>query len=160
MKRLLKQLEGIKVKDVMTEGAIYISEFCPVSDAMKLLAEHHITGAAVTDEDERVVGLVAKIGASPMGLALIQEIRDAVAAFANNGKFAVAYAETFGEVGPGNGAYYLATAFNEIYLQPSGDVGLTGLMYECPFVRGTLDKLHVEPRIDHRKEFKNAKKVY
>ncbi len=111
-------------------------------------------------EDERVVGLVAKIGAAPMGLAVIQEIRNAVIAFANNGKFAVAYAETFGEVGPGNGAYYLATAFNEIYLQPSGDLGLTGLMYEFPFVRGTLDKLHVEPRIDHRKEFKNAKNIF
>lgn len=59
MKKLLKQLEGIKVKDVMTEGAIYISGFCPVSDAMKLLAEHHITGAAVTDEDERVIGVVS-----------------------------------------------------------------------------------------------------
>lgn len=110
-------------------------------------------------EDERVVGLVAKVGAAPMGLAVIQEIRDAVTEFANKGKFAVAYAETFGEFGPGNGAYYLATAFDEIYLQPSGDVGLTGLMYECPFVRGTLDKLHIEPRMDHRKEFKSVKNM-
>jgi len=111
-------------------------------------------------EDERVVGLVAKVGAAPMGLAVIQEIRDAVTAFTDNGKFAVAYAETFGEFGPGNGAYYLATAFDEIYLQPSGELGLTGLMYECPFVRGTLDKLHIKPRIDHRKEFKNTKNIF
>jgi len=45
-------------------------------------------------------------------------------------KFAVAYSETFGEFGPGNGAYYLATAFDHIYLQPSGDVGLTGIIME------------------------------
>ncbi len=107
-------------------------------------------------KDERVVGLVARVGAAPMGLAVIQEIRDAVKAFTQNGKFAVAYAETFGEFGPGDGAYYLATAFDEIYLQPSGDLCLTGLVYESPFFRGTLDKLHIEPRMDHRKEYKNA----
>ena len=111
-------------------------------------------------EDERVTGLVARVGAAPMGLAVIQEIRDAVRKFSESGKFTVAYAETFGEVGPGNGAYYLATAFDEIYLQPSGDIGLTGLMYQSPFVRGTLDKLKMTPRIDHRKEFKNAKNLF
>ncbi len=110
-------------------------------------------------EDKRVLGLVARVGAAPMGLAVIQEIRDAVRKFANSGKFTVAYAETFGEFGPGNGAYYLATAFEEIYLQPSGDLGLTGIMYECSFVRGTLDKLHITPRMDHRKEYKNAKNM-
>ena len=106
--------------------------------------------------DKRVVGLVARVGSGGMGLAVIQEIRDAVMRFAESGKFAVAYSETFGEFGPGNGAYYLATAFDEIYLQPSGDLNLTGLMYETPFVRGTLDKLYVEPRMDHREEYKNA----
>jgi len=111
-------------------------------------------------EDERVTGLVARVGAAPMGLAVIQELRDAVGKFGKSGKFTVAYAETFGEVGPGNGAYYLATAFDEIYLQPSGDLGLTGLMYQSPFVRGTLDKLHINPRIDHREEFKNAKNIF
>ncbi|MBA7480824.1 hypothetical protein ES707_16286 [subsurface metagenome] len=106
--------------------------------------------------DKRVVGLVARVGSARMGLAVIQEIRDAVVRFADSGKFTVAYSETFGEFGPGNGAYYLATAFDEIYLQPSGDLNLTGLMYETPFLRGTLDKLDVEPRMDHRSEYKHA----
>src|SRR5205807_10418739 len=57
-----------------------------------------------------------------MGMAQTQEIRDAVVRFRSHKKFAVAYSETFGEFGPGNGAYYLATAFDRIYLQPSGDV--------------------------------------
>jgi protease-4 len=38
--------------------------------------------------------------------------------------------------GPGNGAYYLATAFDQIYLQPSGDIGLAGIIMETPFVKG------------------------
>src|SRR5258708_7721104 len=106
--------------------------------------------------DDRVVGMVAKIGAAPMGMAQTQEIRDAVQRFRAHKKFTVAYAETFGEFGPGNGAYYLATAFDQIYLQPSGDVGLTGIIMESPFIKGTLSKLGVTFHGDHRYEYKNA----
>jgi len=110
--------------------------------------------------DPRVAGLVATLGAAPLGSAKIQELRDAVKAFRAGKKTAVAFAETFGEFGPGNGAYYLATAFDEIWLQPSGDVGLTGLIAENPFLRGTFEKLGVTPRLDHRYEYKNAMNVY
>jgi hypothetical protein len=37
---------------------------------------------------------------------------------ASAGKLAIAYVETFGEAGPGNGAYSFVTAFDAIYLQP------------------------------------------
>jgi protease IV len=110
--------------------------------------------------DDRVVGLVARIGAAPMPLAQVQEIREALQRFRSRKKFAVAYAETFGEFGPGNGAYYLATAFDQIYLQPSGDVGLTGIIMESPFVKGTIDKLGMKFRGDHRYEYKNALNFY
>ena len=105
--------------------------------------------------DDRVVALIARIGSARMGLAQLQEVRDAVLAFREKGKRAVAYAATFGEFDAGNGAYYLATAFDTIYLQPSGDVGLTGLVAETPFVRDMLDKLDLVPRLDHRSEYKN-----
>jgi protease IV len=106
--------------------------------------------------DRKVVGLVATLGAARLGMAQVQEIRDAVLAFRAAKKPAVAFAETFGEVGPGSGAYYLASAFDEVYLQPSGDIGLTGIIAESPFVRGTLDKVGLVPRMDHRYEYKNA----
>jgi protease IV len=110
--------------------------------------------------DDRVKGLVARVGQSNMKLAQVQEIRDAVIAFRTSGKPAIAYAETFGEFGPGNSSYYLATAFDIIYLQPSGDLGLTGLIYEQPFVRGTLDKLGIVPRLDGRKEYKSFRYMF
>lgn len=111
-------------------------------------------------KDERVVGLVARVGSAPMGLARHQEIRDAILAFRKSGKFAVAWSETMGEFGSGTGAYYLATGFDEIYLQPSGDIGFTGLMYESPFLKGTFDKLGIVPKMDHRWEYKNAMNLY
>jgi protease-4 len=109
--------------------------------------------------DKRVVGLIARVGEAGLSLAQIQEIRDAVTAFRHSGKPAIAYAETFGEGGHGNGSYYLASAFDEICLQPSGDVGLAGLMFERSFLRGTLDKLGFIPRMDHRAEYKNAMNI-
>ena len=104
--------------------------------------------------------MIAQVGAAPIPMAQIQEIRDAVSRFRGHKKFAVAYSETFGEFGPGNGAYYLATAFDQIYLQPSGDVGLTGIIMESPFIKGTLDKLGMSFHGDHRYEYKNALNYY
>jgi protease-4 len=110
--------------------------------------------------DDRVKGLVARVGQSGVRLAQVQEVRDAIIAFRAAGKPAIAYAETFGEVSPGNSSYYLATAFDAVYLQPSGDVGLTGLIYEQPFVSGTLDKLGIVPRLEGRKEYKSYRYMF
>jgi protease IV len=111
-------------------------------------------------DDPKVTGLVATLGAGAIGIAQAQEVRDAVLAFRAKKKTAVAFAETFGEFRPGNGGYYLASAFDEIYLQPSGDIGLTGLISATPFLRGTFDKLGLVPRMDHRHEYKNAMNIF
>jgi protease IV len=106
--------------------------------------------------DPRVKVLLARVGGDELGLARTQELRDAIAAFRAKGKFALAFADSFGEFGPGTRPYYLATAFDEICLQPMGNVGLTGLYAEVPFFKGTLDLIGVSPEFDHREEFKTA----
>jgi protease-4 len=138
-------------------------EYVPDAPAARLLAggkQPRVLDVVQTLEragdDPRVVGLVARCGSGGLGLATVQELRDAVAAFRAKGKPATAFIETTAEAGPGNAAYYLATAFDQIYLQPSGDIGLTGLLREAPFIRGTLDKLGFVPRFDHRSEYKTA----
>ncbi len=110
--------------------------------------------------DPRVKGLVFRLGAGTIGLAQAQEIRDAVADFRKSGKFAVAFAESFGEGGNGNLPYYLATAFDEIWMQPSGELQLTGILIETPFLRDTLDLVGVVPRIDKREEYKGAADMF
>ena len=106
--------------------------------------------------DDKVRALVVKIGGRPIGVARVQELRSAIAAFRRSGKTTVAWAETYGEFGPGNAAYYLATAFERVWLQPSGDVGLTGLSLEQWFLRGTMDKLGLEYEVSKRHEYKTA----
>jgi protease-4 len=110
--------------------------------------------------DDHVLAVFARVGPTATGLASVQELRDAVAEVRSAGKPTVAWADTLGEWGPANAAYYLASGFEEVYLQPSGDVGLTGLRYEVPFLRGTFDKIGVEPLIDKRREYKSAPETY
>jgi protease-4 len=107
-------------------------------------------------DDPRVKSLFIELGDDKMGLAKVQQVRDSIAAFRAKGKFAVAFADTFGEGGPGTRPYYLATACDAVWLQPLGQVGLTGLRSETPFVRGLLDKLGITAEFEHREEFKSA----
>jgi protease IV len=109
-----------------------------------------LDGLERASDDPRVSGLIARIGDGDIGLAEVQELRDAVASFRAKGKRTIAYSDSFGEFASGTRSYYLAAAFDEIWLQPLGLVGLIGLRAEEPFLRGTLDKLGVVPRFDHR----------
>jgi protease-4 len=106
--------------------------------------------------DARVKGVFARLGNDGLGTAMVQELRQAIDAFRAKGKFAIAFADTFGEFSAGNRSYYLATAFDDLWLQPLGQVGLVGIRAEAPHLRGLLDKLAVVPRLDHRSEYKSA----
>ena len=143
----------------LSEG---IAEEPPADPVSAVLAMRRPRLADVLDglrrarADDKVRALVVKIGGRPIGVARVQELRSAIAAFRRSGKATVAWAETYGEFGPGNAAYYLATAFDRVWLQPSGDVGLTGLSLEQWFLRGTLDKLGLEYEVSKRHEYKTA----
>lgn len=125
----------------------------------RMLVRDVVDALDAAADDDRVKGLIARVGGG-QPMAITQEFRQAVQRFRESGKPAVAYAETMGEVGPGNTGYYLAAAFDEIYLQESGDIGLIGLTGQGMFVRGMLEKLGLEPRMDHRHEYKSAMNMF
>jgi protease-4 len=131
----------------------------PLSAAMsirKVRLPDVIAGLRRARGDDRVRALVAKVGGSRIGLARMQEIREAVADFRGSGKLAVAWAESFGEFTGGNLPYYLATAFDRIYLQPSGAVGLTGVAVEQLFLRDALARVGIGFQSAKRYEYKTA----
>jgi len=107
-------------------------------------------------DDRRVVGLVAHLGAGSLSPSQADELAAAVEGLAASGRSTVAYAETFGELGDGTTAYRLAVAFDTIWMQPSGRLGLTGVALRGVFVRRLLDRLGVEPQIGQRHEYKGA----
>jgi protease-4 len=104
--------------------------------------------------DGRVVGLVAKVGGT-LPWAAMQELRLGVQEFAASGKPTVAWAESFGDVAD-TAAYVLATAFDTIWLQPGGSIGLLGVSAETTFLGGALKKLGVQAQFEQRHEYKNA----
>ena len=106
--------------------------------------------------DPRVAGLRVELADTANGLGATQELRAAVTRFRAAGKYAIAYAETFGELSSGNEGYYLATAFDEIELQRVGLVGLTGLGAQVPLARELLASLGIDFEVLRRAEYKTA----
>ena len=108
--------------------------------------------------DGRLAGIVARVGGPVpvIDLAHAQELRTALLEVRAAGKPLLGFAETFGEGGPGTVGYLAATAFTELWLQPSGDLGITGFGFQTIFAREALDRLGVQARIGQRHEYKNA----
>ncbi len=109
--------------------------------------------------DPRVAGLIAKVGGS-MSWAAMEELRQGVEAFVATGKPTLAWAEDLGEVPGRTAAYVLATAFDEVWLQPGSWLGPLGVGVEATFLRGLLDKLDVEPQLFQRHEYKSAAELF
>ncbi len=112
------------------------------------------------ETDERVVGLAVRLGATGVSLAQAQELRDAVAKFRKSGKSAVAFATNFSSARGATVEYYLATAFDTIWMQPSGELAITGISLELPFAAEALEKVGVEAKIRQREEFKSAPETF
>ena len=111
---------------------------------------------ATAGEDPEVVGLLAKLGSTGLSLAQAQELADSIRRFREKGKETIGWAETFGELGRGTTAYVVGASFGELWLQPSGSVGIMGAAAAATFVRQTLDRAQVEPLFAQRYEYKNA----
>lgn len=107
-------------------------------------------------EDPRVVGMFVEIGDDQAGLARVQELRQAIANFRGKGKFTVGFAESLGGSGSHLGDYYLASALEQIWLQPSGGFAVTGIAVETPFMKDGLDKLGIKVEGGKRYEYKSA----
>ncbi|GAB2681865.1 signal peptide peptidase SppA [Thalassiella azotivora] len=107
--------------------------------------------------DERVAGVVAHVGTHQPTLAQSAELRAAVRAVRDAGKLTVCWSEAYGpELGAGNAGYHLATAFEQVWLLPSGGIGLVGVSASAVLLRDALDKLGVRTQIGQRHEYKTA----
>jgi protease-4 len=106
---------------------------------------------AKAQKDNRIDGILLDLTSIETGIATVEEIRNALMDFKKSGKFIYAYSESFTQ-----GAYYLATAADRIFLYPEGNVDFRGLHAELMFFKGTLDKLDLHPEIIRHGKFKSA----
>ena len=106
--------------------------------------------------DARIKGLVLRVEDPVVGGSQIEEIEGAMADFRKSGKWNVAYIDSAGELGPGDAAFATAVTADNVTLAPSGEINLAGLSVTVPFLKGTLNKLEIEPEFEKRYEYKTA----
>jgi protease-4 len=106
-------------------------------------------------KDRRVAGLIARVQLPAAAAGPLQELRDAVTAFTAE-KPSLAWAETY----PGTLSYYLASAFGEVWMQPSGTVGLVGFATNALFLRGALEKAGIEAQFVAKGQYKSAANLF
>jgi protease-4 len=115
-----------------------------------------INAIIAAKDDDRIQGLLFVTG-SPGGLdpAKAYEIRAAIEEFRQAGKPTHAYIEFASTLD-----YYLASACENLYVMPQGEVWTTGYFAAYPFLRGTLDKVRIRPDFRAYHEYKTASDMY
>src|SRR5690606_21704033 len=147
---------GVLVLD-LSQGLIESRPDNPLARASlggTVVLHEAVEALAAAGGDERVKALVIRAGWGDPGLAQMQELRAAVADFRAQGKPVFAFAETFGEAGNGTLHYFLASAAGEVWMQPSGDLGVTGFALEQPFLRPLLQDIGARAQVAQREEYK------
>lgn len=102
-------------------------------------------------EDSKVKGIYLNPSVIMSGVATIEEIRNALLDFKESGKFIISYSDNYTQ-----GAYYLASVSDKIYLTPMGSVEFRGLGGTSFFYKNALEKLGVEAQVIKHGKFKSA----
>jgi len=115
-----------------------------------------ITSAlAAAKDDDNIEGLYIACEGTTANIATREAVREAINDFRSSGKWVIAYSDNFTQ-----GDYYVASAADEIYLNPVGGLELRGLASGIPFFKGLLDKLGVEMQVVKVGTFKSAVEPY
>ena len=101
--------------------------------------------------DDKIKGILIKLSPSRNGWATMQQLRMAIADFKRSKKFVYAYGENISQ-----GAYFVGSVADSVYLNPVGDIELKGMATVLAFFKGTLDKLEIQPEIFYAGKFKSA----
>jgi len=117
-----------------------------------------VLGLDAAGRDARVKGVVMRLGNGALSTAEAQEIGAAIGRFRAKGKFVIAQATAFFSAGLGD--YLAASAASEIWMQPKSPFSPSGAGGGELFLRGTFDKIHAEPQIAKRAEYKSAADMY
>jgi protease-4 len=110
-----------------------------------------VTRLAAIERDPSAKGVVVLFDAPTAGWAKREELRDALLGLRRAGKKVFAYL-TDGT----SGDYYIASAADKIYLDPSGGLALVGMASTALYFRGALDAIGIEPEFVKIGEYKSA----
>lgn len=102
-------------------------------------------------KDKHIAGIYITANGNGNGYAASEELRNALLDFRQSKKFVIAHGDMITQ-----GAYLVASAADRVYANPVGSVDWSGFNMDVAFVKGTLDKLKIEPQIFYAGKFKSA----
>ena len=89
--------------------------------------------------NDNIKGIYLEAGSLSTGFAGIEAIRRELEDFKDSGKFIVSYGDYYTQ-----GAYYLCSVADSVFLNPQGSVSLVGLASQGLFFTGLAEKIGVE----------------
>lgn len=101
--------------------------------------------------NDNIKGIYLNAGSLSGGFAGLEAIHRELKNFKESGKFIVAYGDSYTQ-----GAYYLCSVADSLFLNPQGTVGLVGLASQGLFYKGLAEKLGVEHYIFKVGTYKSA----
>lgn len=101
--------------------------------------------------DNSVKGIYIKCDDNVNGFAASEELRQALIDYRKSKKFVIAYGDVISQK-----AYYVATAADKVYCNPKGLVDWRGMASTLFFIKGTLERLEIQPQIFYAGKFKRA----
>ena len=90
-----------------------------------------------------------------IGMANLEEVRSALYNFRQSGKPIITYVDNFSQ-----GAYYLASLSDKIYMNSDGSGAIVGIGSTMMFFKDLLDKLGIEVQLIRHGKFKAAAEQY
>lgn len=105
--------------------------------------------------DDRVEGLYIRANTGGMPAAQAEELRAALAAFRQSGKFVVAHLQN-DNVRMGMPGYMAVADSDEVWLQDASEFMPMGLSAEVTFLAGTLQRYHMQAQFETREDYKTA----
>ncbi|MCZ4223225.1 signal peptide peptidase SppA [Pedobacter rhodius] len=101
--------------------------------------------------DDNVKCIYLNVSSPNAGFATMREVRNALIDFKKSHKKILAYSEVYTQ-----GAYYIASAADKVYLNPEGALEFKGFSSELTFFKGTLEKVGVEMQVIRVGNYKSA----
>lgn len=101
--------------------------------------------------DDKIECVYLNVSSPNAGMATMLEVRNAIIDFKKSKKPIIAYSEVYSQ-----GAYYLASAADKVYLNPQGALEFKGFSSDLIFFKGALDKLGIEAQIIRVGNYKSA----
>ncbi len=115
-----------------------------------------LRGISSAQADPHIQAIALYVETPTLGLAQMDEIRNALLAFKKSGKKIYAYATSLGDFHPGTRSYYMASVADQIWMQPYSNFNITGFHIDQPFFGEILETLSIKPQIFARTIYKNA----